>query len=121
MGEQRTNPVITPGAVRFFENVARPLSVYHRHSVQGLEHVPRTGGVLFAMHHSLATYDGFLLGVEVFHATNRLPAGLGDDLIFKIPMLGEWAWEAGIRPALEACPSCSTLGRLVVGDRAVHR
>ena len=85
--------------MRFFERVLEPLERYHRFEVKGMQHIPREGGALLCVSHSLATYDGFLYGGAVYRETGRLPAALGDDMIFKTPWLGKHAWDAGIRPA----------------------
>lgn len=82
-----------------FRGVLLPLRRYHRYSVVGLEHVPATGPALLALHHSLASYDGFLLALSIYEATGRVPAALGDDLIFRFAGLGKLASVAGIYPA----------------------
>lgn len=92
-------PLITPRAVENFRRILEPLARYHRHSVEGLEHVPMSGGALLVVHHSLATYDGLLLGGEIHEHTGRLPTALGDDKLFALPRLAEWSRAAGIRPA----------------------
>lgn len=92
-------PLVTPGAVRVYQRLLGPIQAYHRHRVEGLEHLPRTGGVLLVLHHTLATYDAFLLGLALYNETGRLPAALGDDLIFKTPGLKDWARDGGVRPA----------------------
>jgi 1-acyl-sn-glycerol-3-phosphate acyltransferase len=89
------DPVVLERALK----VLRPLQLYHRHSVAGLEQVPLHGPVLMVVHHSLATYDGFLLGLSIFEATGRAPRGLGDDLIFRIPGLGDLGEAIGLVPA----------------------
>lgn len=99
MVEEGPAPVVTPGAVDFLGKILGPIAAYHRHSVEGLENIPTSGGVLFAVHHSLATYDGFLLGYRMWEQTGRLPGALGDDLLFKTPLVADWARAAGIRPA----------------------
>jgi 1-acyl-sn-glycerol-3-phosphate acyltransferase len=75
------------------------LRLYHRHSVVGLDNIPRSGPAIMALNHSFATYDGFLLGMAIYQHTRRLPAGLGDKLIFKIPGLAYFAETVGIHPA----------------------
>lgn len=79
--------------------VLLPLYRYHQFRVHGLEHVPRSGPALLVVHHSLATYDGFMLGDAIYQGTGRLPRGLGDDRIFQIPGLRELAYAIGIVPA----------------------
>jgi len=71
---------------------------YHRHEVVGLERVPKEGGVLLALNHSLATYDAMLLGKELIDY-GRPPSALGDNLIFKTPGLRRFASKVGIVPA----------------------
>lgn len=72
---------------------------YHRYEVRGMEHVPRSGACLLVAHHSLATYDGFLLGIAIADATGRVPRGLGDDRIFQVPGLAGFATRIGLVPA----------------------
>lgn len=88
-----------PVAVRRAMALMRLLMRYHRYRVQGMEHVPRTGPCLLVSHHSLATYDGFLLGVAIYDQTGRLGRGLGDDRIFQTPVLGPFARSVGLVPA----------------------
>ncbi len=88
-------PEIMDGWLRLLEPVRR----YHRHEVEGLEHIPTEGPALLVIHHSLATYDGFLFAMKLYEATGRVPTALGDDLIFRTPWLKKLAWDTGIRPA----------------------
>lgn len=88
-----------PTAVRRVAAALRPLMRYHRYRVVGLEHVPRSGPCLLVSHHSLATYDGFLLGVAIWEHTGRLGRGLGDRRIFDTPGLGPLARRVGLVPA----------------------
>ncbi len=92
-------PLVTPGAFRVYERLLRPLKRLHRHRSFGVEHVPSSGGAMLVMHHTLATYDTFLLGLDIYDATGRLPAAMGDDLIFRTPWLRDWAAAGGVRPA----------------------
>ncbi len=88
-----------PAFTRRVRKVLWPLYRYHRFEILGLENIPRTGAALLVVHHTLATYDGFLLGDAIFDGTGRLPRGLGDDRIFQIPGLRELALGVGIVPA----------------------
>ena len=88
-------PAVMDGWLRLLEPVRR----YHRHAVEGMEHIPSDGPALLVIHHSLATYDGFLFALKVYEATGRVPTALGDDLIFRTPWLKQLAWDTGIRPA----------------------
>jgi 1-acyl-sn-glycerol-3-phosphate acyltransferase len=85
--------------IEVFKNILKPLRLYHRYEVRGLEKFPKEGRLILAVHHSLATYDGFLLGLEIFEKKNRLPKGLGDDLLFKLPVTKDLAPEIGLVPA----------------------
>ena len=78
-----------------------PLSLYHRHTVQGLDLLPREGAWLMVTNHSLATYDGFLYGREVIRRLKRVPRGLGDRRIFQTPGLVDFAHRIGL---VEASP-----------------
>ena len=49
----------------------RPLKRYHHFEVHGLEHVPRSGAAMIAVHHSLATYDAFLIGDAIIDTVGR--------------------------------------------------
>lgn len=74
------------------------LERYHNYRVEGLDNVPATGPALLVLHHSLATYDSFLLGAEVWHHTGRMPTGLGHNRLFS-PGLKEASKRLGILPA----------------------
>lgn len=85
-----------------------PLSLYHRHTVKGLDLLPREGAWLMVTNHSLATYDGFLYGREVIRRLKRVPRGLGDKRIFQTPGLVDFAHRIGL---VEASP---TAGRTLL-------
>ncbi len=75
------------------------LALYHHHEVKNLDLIPSAGPLLIIINHSLATYDGFLLGKAIAEGTGRVPRGLGDDLLFKLPYVQDWCWEVGLVPA----------------------
>ncbi len=79
--------------------ILKIFKVYHRYRALGVEDFPVDGGVLLITNHSLATYDGFLLGLEILEKKNRLSRGLGDDLLFRIPVLKKWCDDIGLVPA----------------------
>jgi 1-acyl-sn-glycerol-3-phosphate acyltransferase len=62
---------------------------YHHHEAFGLEKFPKSGPVIVAANHSLASYDISLLMTAIFDETGRIPRALIDHLFFKIPGLGE--------------------------------
>lgn len=92
-------PSPSPALIEGWARALAPIRRYHRHRVEGIEHIPSAGPALLVLHHSLATYDGFLFGIAAYEHTGRLPTALGDDLIFKTPILGEFARKSGIQPA----------------------
>lgn len=98
----RPLPAPDPCTITRAERLLRPLERYHRFRVEGLEHVPATGPCLLVATHSLATYDGFLLGMAIVDATGRIPRGLGDKRIFQVPGLGGFAERIGL---VEASPT----------------
>lgn len=67
------------------------LRMYHRHSVVGMDNLPKEGRTLVIVNHSLATYDIILLMTAVYLETGRLPRPLIDRLFFKVPFAGELA------------------------------
>lgn len=92
--EDELNPIILRA-----KKVLKLLALYHRYKVVGMENIPLQGPFLLATHHSLATYDGFILGMTIFEKTGRLLRGLGDDLLFKLPLTKSWIGKLGIEPA----------------------
>lgn len=89
----------TPEVYRNAVRVMRPLQAYHRHHVSGMDHIPRSGPVLLVVHHTFATYDSFLLGLALTEFTGRVMRGLGDDLIFKTPVMRDLGRNVGLVPA----------------------
>ena len=65
------------------------LRLYHRHEVHGVDNIPKSGPVIVACSHSLATYDISLLMTAVFQKNKRFPRALIDRAFYKIPGLGE--------------------------------
>ncbi len=63
------------------------LKKYHRHEIKHVENVPKSGGALILTNHSLATYDGLLLGLGIYLETSRMPYGLADTNLFTLPFL----------------------------------
>ena len=77
------------------EQSLRALARYHQYEAHGLENIPRTGGAIVAFHHSLATYDSFLLGVPVNDRLGRRFVSIADRLVFRTPVLRRVFTEAG--------------------------
>ncbi|MEC8194336.1 MAG: lysophospholipid acyltransferase family protein [Myxococcota bacterium] len=91
--------LIRPEVMDGWLRLLAPVRRYHRHTVEGMDNIPRTGAAILVIHHTLATYDGFLFASCVYASTGRVPTALGDDLLFRTPWLKNIAWDTGIRPA----------------------
>lgn len=61
---------------------------YHQATMTGLEHIPREGPALLVANHGIFGADAFILGLEIYRRTGRLPRGLVEHFFFKIPALG---------------------------------
>lgn len=72
------------------------LMAFHRYEAVGIEHLPKEGPCLLVVSHSLATYDCFLLGMQVYEELGRLCVGLGDRQLFKFPMVDRLASSLGL-------------------------
>ncbi|KIG18007.1 acyltransferase family protein [Enhygromyxa salina] len=83
---------------RAWDRAMRLLRAYHSYEVVGLSAFPRSGPVLVASTHSLATYENFLLGSVALDALGRRPIILADDLLFKLPAVGNAMRDIGVWP-----------------------
>ena len=81
--------------------ILRFLSLYHRHRVIGLRHIPYQGRCLLVVNHSLATYDIGLLAYQIEEKMHRFARGLGDRALFRLPVQKELMAKFG---AVEANP-----------------
>lgn len=68
---------------------------YHRHSVNGLQSIPKDGRTLLVVSHSLATYDIALLFHAIYQDRGRLSRALIDKLFYKVPYLSEFMEATG--------------------------
>ncbi|MCB9780349.1 MAG: acyltransferase family protein [Alphaproteobacteria bacterium] len=87
------------GALQTFLDVLTPLRLWHRYRVEGMEHLPASGRTMLVAHHTLATYDGFLLGMEIYARTGRVTRALGDDKLFMFGRTERFWRGVGIVPA----------------------
>lgn len=89
----------SPGSfARSWDAVMRFLRDYHSYEVVGAEHVPRTGPVLVASTHSLATYENFMLGSYSLETLGRRPYIVADNLLFRAPAMARALREIGVIP-----------------------
>jgi 1-acyl-sn-glycerol-3-phosphate acyltransferase len=75
----------------------RPLHrTYWRVSSHGLEHLPTdAGGLLVANHAGTLPADALITRLDVFDRTGRHVRELGADLVFRTPIVGEFARKTG--------------------------
>ena len=85
-------------------SVMKVLSQYHSYQVIGQKNFPTDGPFILLNNHSLATYDGFLLGLEIYNKIGRLPKALGDDMLFNFSLTKYWCERIGIIPASPNAP-----------------
>jgi 1-acyl-sn-glycerol-3-phosphate acyltransferase len=71
------------------------LKRYFKYTVHGLENLPQDGPALVAMNHGPMPVDAPLLGVAIYEATGRLPRGLTDHTVFKMPVMREMFMAVG--------------------------
>ncbi|GAC1543276.1 MAG: lysophospholipid acyltransferase family protein [Polyangiales bacterium] len=64
-----------------------PIRYFHA-TIEGLEHLPKTGGALIVGNHALLGLDGWVLGALIVRETGRYPRFLGDRNLFRVPLLG---------------------------------
>ncbi len=72
------------------------MKLYFRYRLFGFGNIPEKGPGIIVMNHGILPLDGFLLGMEILIRLSRLPRGLTDHLIFKVPFLREFFLSAGI-------------------------
>jgi hypothetical protein len=77
------------GFAEQWDRAMRWLREYHRYEVVGAEHVPVVGPAVVASTHSLATYENFMLGSFSLDQIGRRPYILADDLMFRVPWIGD--------------------------------
>ena len=68
---------------------------YHSYQVIGASNIPKTGGVVLAATHSLASYDLFIAALVSREVLGRRLYIVGDDLMFKIAPVGAALKEIG--------------------------
>jgi 1-acyl-sn-glycerol-3-phosphate acyltransferase len=71
---------------------------YFHATVEGGEHIPRSGGVLIVSNHALFALDAAVLGALLIRDFDRHPRFLGDRNLWKIPGLRELITAIGALP-----------------------
>jgi 1-acyl-sn-glycerol-3-phosphate acyltransferase len=76
-------------ATKTWGDLMRFLARYHSWQVVGAAGIPKTGGAIVTCTHSLASYDLFIMRYASREVLGREAYIVGDDLMFKIPGLGQ--------------------------------
>lgn len=98
-----------------FLPLLRPLHKrYWRVTSSGAQHLPRGGGLLVSNHAGTLPADALMLRLDVFEETGRHARELGADLVFRVPVLGEFGRKSGVTLAHGA-----DADRLLRGDNLV--
>jgi 1-acyl-sn-glycerol-3-phosphate acyltransferase len=87
-----------PKYIRQMNRMYKFLSNYHNHTIVGEENIPMHGPCLFALNHSLATYDIGIFQYKVYKKTGIFPRGFADNVFFKVPIIGIVAGKTGAIP-----------------------
>jgi 1-acyl-sn-glycerol-3-phosphate acyltransferase len=93
-GDENDTSPPDPASIEWMLAWLAPWQRYHRYTVEGLEHVPRTGPALIAGFHAFTIVDVFLLAREIYLRDGRLVRALTDKLMFRIP---------GVRDLFRSC------------------
>lgn len=83
------NDGIDPGFIAQFQMLAQPLAKYFRTEVEGLENLPWTHGCLCISNHAIMGLDSAVLFSSVHTHTGRMLRGLGEHILFKLPLLNQ--------------------------------
>jgi 1-acyl-sn-glycerol-3-phosphate acyltransferase len=84
-----------PRSIDRFGWTMKLMGRYFKYRVHGLENIPREGPALLALNHGPVPLDATLLGHRVYQEHGRLPRGLTDHLVFKLPGLREFLTAVG--------------------------
>ncbi len=77
--------------------LVKPLSLYHRYRISGVERLPLSGPVLLVCTHSFASYDLVLLTLRLMQQTGRCPRALGHkQLWFFHPLMAKLSDRIGV-------------------------
>lgn len=102
---------IDPKFVKPMNRMYKYLASYHNHKMVGEENIPLEGPCLFALNHSLATYDIGIFQYKVYKKTGIYPRGFADNAFFKVPFVGKVAGKSG------AIPGKHNVGEYLLGEK----
>lgn len=75
-----------PAAIELVERLLRPSARYFRTEIEGIENIPETGALLVSNHGPLG-FDATELVFAVYRKTGRMPRGLGERNLFRVPFV----------------------------------
>ncbi len=84
------NDQIDPALIERFQRLATPMVRYFRTDVHGIENLPWDGGCMCIGNHALWGIDSAVLFAALHKRTGRMLRGLGEHILFKVPMLGQF-------------------------------
>jgi 1-acyl-sn-glycerol-3-phosphate acyltransferase len=88
---------------------------YFRATMEGQEHIPRTGGVLIVSNHALFALDAAAFGALLARDIGRYPRFLADRMLWKIPALRELITAIGALPGTpDAAEALLRRGELLI-------
>jgi 1-acyl-sn-glycerol-3-phosphate acyltransferase len=75
--------------------ILRLIGRFFHYRVEGMDNVPAHGPALLTLNHGPVPIDAPLLGLNIYEHRGRLPRGLTDHLVFKMPGMREMFLAAG--------------------------
>ena len=101
----------TPAGRKILDGIAD----YFHASLEGAEHIPRTGGALIVSNHALFALDTVVLAALIVRDLGRHPRFLADRMLWKIPGLREFITAVGALPGTpDAAETLLRRGELVI-------
>ncbi len=78
-----------PKLVAQLQTYARPMVRYFRTEVHGIEHLPWDKGCICVSNHAVLGLDSAVLFAALHERTGRMLRGLGEHVLFKVPLLSQ--------------------------------
>lgn len=92
--QAKDHPLL-PTIVKFFTKFGK---AYNNYEMHGIEHIPKEGPGLVVMYHGLVPLDLWYALMHFYKETGRLGHGLGDNFVFRTPILSDLARAVGAVP-----------------------
>ncbi len=81
---------LDPRLIGQLQTLARPMVRYFRTEVEGLENLPWDSGCLCVSNHAVLGLDSAVLFAAVHERTGRMLRGLGEHVLFKLPLISHF-------------------------------